>query len=164
MRSEIDYRLDEQTIVRRASVGDLETVLVVVHDATRRVQELGFPQWRLYLTGPGIRAFKIVWRARWRSAPGRAAGRGTFSVEWHDESTGPSARRRADTRMRRHRDARPIGWAMDHDVDRPRRPRAVLPAGLLGGKSLGPYYAAGLCRPGRPGRRNGAILFQRVNE
>jgi ribosomal protein S18 acetylase RimI-like enzyme len=39
--------------VRRATLDDLDRVRAVVHDATRRVQEKGFPECTLYLTEKG---------------------------------------------------------------------------------------------------------------
>ena len=37
----------------RATLADLDAVLVVVQDSTRRMQEKGLSQWRLYLTDAG---------------------------------------------------------------------------------------------------------------
>jgi len=54
MDGQIESTLDERTMIRRASAADFDAVLAVVHDATRRVQEKGFPQWKLYLTDQGI--------------------------------------------------------------------------------------------------------------
>ncbi len=56
----IDRRLegDGGSVMRRAGTGDFEAVLAVVHDATRRVQEKAFAQWRYYLTDKGIRSIR----------------------------------------------------------------------------------------------------------
>jgi len=40
-------------LVRRAAIGDVDRVRAVVQDATRRVQEKGFPECTLYLTAKG---------------------------------------------------------------------------------------------------------------
>src|SRR3954471_6352343 len=88
MDEPIDWRLDEKTSVRPASAADFDAVLAVVHDATRRVQEMGYPQWKLYLTDAGI--------AQVRDAVNGVDGAetylverdnravGTFRVQWHD--------------------------------------------------------------------------------
>jgi ribosomal protein S18 acetylase RimI-like enzyme len=89
MSRQIDCGLDERTTIRRAGVEDFQTVLAVVHDATRRVQEKGFAQWRLYLTDRGIASVQ----ARIASANGEEvylverAGRaiGCVSLEWQDQ-------------------------------------------------------------------------------
>ena len=89
MRASTDgNRLDDCTTLRRASAADFDAVLAVVHDATRRVQELGYPQWRLYLTEPGIAqvrdAVKGVDGAEVYLAERDGRPIGTFRVQWHD--------------------------------------------------------------------------------
>jgi protein-tyrosine phosphatase len=73
MDGQIESRLDERTTIRRAGVADFEAVLSVVHDATRRVQEKGIPQWKLYLTDEGI--------AQVRDAVNGLEGTETYLVE-----------------------------------------------------------------------------------
>ena len=52
-----EWQLAEPETLRRASVDDAETVLAIVQGAARWVQDVkGVPQWRLYLTEPGIRS------------------------------------------------------------------------------------------------------------
>jgi ribosomal protein S18 acetylase RimI-like enzyme len=88
MSGQIDFSLDERTSVRRAGVGDFDAVLAVVHDATRRVQELGYPQWRLYLTDEGFAQVRDAvagvdgTETYLVERDGRAIA--TFRIQWHD--------------------------------------------------------------------------------
>lgn len=175
MRSEIDYSLDEQTTVRRASLDDFDTVLRVVHDATRRVQELGFPQWRLYLTEPGIRSV----RDRVVSAHGEEvmlverAGQaiGTFSVEWRDEEywaeRGSDGRAGYTHMLAVHRDAKGdrLGEAMMAWIERYIAARGREFSRLdcwAGSPFLGRYYSRlGYIAQACHGGRNGATLFEK---
>ena len=89
MDEQIDPRLDERTAIRRATGADFQCVLAVVHDATRRVQEKGFPQWKLYLTEAGIAqvrdAVEGVDGAEVYLAERNGDGPvGTFRIQWSD--------------------------------------------------------------------------------
>src|SRR5436309_11476513 len=88
MDGQIDFRLDERTTIRRASAADFDAVLAVVHDATRRVQELGYAQWRLYLTDEGTRqvrnAVESVNGAEVYLAERDGRAVGTFRIQWSD--------------------------------------------------------------------------------
>src|SRR5688572_27176884 len=74
----------------RASSRDLDSVLDVVQDATRRMQEKGIAQWRLYLTDAGVERVRRrvagasgeeVYIAR-RAEDDRPVG--AVSIEWSD--------------------------------------------------------------------------------
>jgi ribosomal protein S18 acetylase RimI-like enzyme len=81
MNQQIESRLDENgTTIRRASQADFDAVLEVVHDATRRVQEKGYPQWRLYLTDEGM--------AQVRDAVAGVNGAEVYLVERHGRAIG----------------------------------------------------------------------------
>ena len=80
MDGQIESRLDDQTTIRRATAADFEAVLAVVHDATRRVQEKGFPQWKLYLTDEGI--------AQVRDAVDGVNGTETYLAQRHENPVG----------------------------------------------------------------------------
>jgi ribosomal protein S18 acetylase RimI-like enzyme len=54
MTGEIESRLDERTLIRRARAEDFDAVYAVVLDAIRRVQEKGYAQWKFYQTPEGI--------------------------------------------------------------------------------------------------------------
>jgi len=88
IESRLDGKLDERTTIRRAGVADFEAVLAVVHDATRRVQEKGYPQWRLYLTDEGFAQVRDAvdgvndTEVYLAERDGRAVG--TFRVQWSD--------------------------------------------------------------------------------
>lgn len=93
----IQLGADHVTIVR-ATPDDLERVLGVVHDSTRRVQELGFAVWRLYLTEEGTDQVRArvngdggaeVYLAV-RASDGRAVG--TFALVWGDPEMWGEAR------------------------------------------------------------------------
>ena len=76
--------------VRRATLADLDRVRAVVHDATRRVQEKGFPECNLYLTEKG--EARILARVRGddgaetylatRTSDGQDVG--VYTLHWHD--------------------------------------------------------------------------------
>lgn len=76
--------------MRRASTADFAAVLDVVQDSTRRMQEKGISQWRLYLTEAGVaRVRRRVEGAAGEEvylARGEAHARpvGAVSVEWID--------------------------------------------------------------------------------
>ena len=90
--------LDDGLVVRRATTADLEHVLTVVHDATRRVQEKGFDMWRLYLTDVGLAQV----RRRLAGADGEemhlvvretdGQPLGAFAIEWSDREIWGHAR------------------------------------------------------------------------
>src|SRR5687768_6612160 len=76
--------------IARASADDVDAVLEVVQDATRRMQEKGLSQWRLYLTDAGIDRVRRrlagasgeeVYLVR-RTRDGRPIG--AVSIEWSD--------------------------------------------------------------------------------
>jgi len=83
-----DGWLDARTTIRRAGRADVDAVLAVVHDATRRVQEMGFPQWKLYLTDEGAQSVRDKvngidgMEAYVAERDGCAVG--AFSVQWSD--------------------------------------------------------------------------------
>jgi ribosomal protein S18 acetylase RimI-like enzyme len=88
MSGQIESRLDDRTTIRRATAADFDAVLAVVHDATRRVQEKGFPQWKLYLTDAGVGQVRDavsgvngteVYLAERDGKPV-----GTFRIQWSD--------------------------------------------------------------------------------
>jgi ribosomal protein S18 acetylase RimI-like enzyme len=88
MDGQIESRLDERTTIRRANGADFDAVLAVVHHATRRVQEKGFPQWKLYLTDEGINQVRDavdgvdgteVYLAERQGKPV-----GAFRIQWSD--------------------------------------------------------------------------------
>ena len=83
-------RVDRETTMRRATLGDFDAVLEVVQDSTRRMQEKGLQQWKLYLTDAGVQRVRTrvagasgqdVYLAR-RDADDRAVG--AVSIEWAD--------------------------------------------------------------------------------
>jgi len=90
--------LDDGLVVRRATTDDLDQVLAVVHEATRRVEEKGFNMWRLYLTDEGLGQI----RRRLAGAGGEemylvvretdAQPLGAFAVEWSDREIWGDAR------------------------------------------------------------------------
>jgi ribosomal protein S18 acetylase RimI-like enzyme len=67
---------------------DFDAVLAVVHDATRRIQEKGYAQWRLYLTDEGIAQVRDAvagvneTEVYLAERDGRAIG--TFRIQWSD--------------------------------------------------------------------------------
>jgi ribosomal protein S18 acetylase RimI-like enzyme len=88
MSGQIELSLDERTTIRRAGTEDFDAVLAVVQDATRRVQEKGYPQWRLYLTDEGIGqvrdAVAGVDGTETYLAERDGNSIGTFRVQWND--------------------------------------------------------------------------------
>ena len=83
-------RVDRETAMRRATPGDFDAVLEVVRDSSRRMQEKGLSQWKLYLTDVGVERVRTrvggasgqeVYLAR-RDAGDRAVG--AVSIEWAD--------------------------------------------------------------------------------
>jgi ribosomal protein S18 acetylase RimI-like enzyme len=90
MPSDEKISLDDGLFVRRATLADLDRVLAVVHDATRRVQERGFDNWRLYLTDEGLaqvrRRLDGVGGAEVYLAVRTSDDHplGAFAVEWSD--------------------------------------------------------------------------------
>jgi GNAT superfamily N-acetyltransferase len=75
---------------RRATLGDLDAVLHVVQDSTRRMQAKGLSQWKLYLTEAGVQ--RIRRRVEGASGeevhlitrPGDDDAVGVVSIEWSD--------------------------------------------------------------------------------
>src|SRR5829696_6858708 len=83
-------RRDEVITMQRAAPMDLDVELGVVQDSTRRMQEKGLAQWKLYLTDLGVQRVRTrvecvggqeVYIAR-READDRAVG--VVSIEWSD--------------------------------------------------------------------------------
>lgn len=84
-----EWQLAENETLRRAGMDDAEAVFAVVQGAARWVQDVkGVPQWRLYLTEPGIRSV----HARLAGEGGAEAylalrdgtPAGTFAIHWAD--------------------------------------------------------------------------------
>ena len=88
MHDQIEWRLDARTTLRRADADDFDAVLAVVHDATQRVQEKGYPQWKLYLSDEGIaqvrNAVDGVDSTEVYLAERGECAVGTFRVQWVD--------------------------------------------------------------------------------
>jgi ribosomal protein S18 acetylase RimI-like enzyme len=86
----LDDAGDDAITIRRATLADLNRVRAVVHDATRRVQEKGYPECRLYFTEKGegyIRARvrgdggQVTYLAT-RNCDGRDVG--VYTLSWDD--------------------------------------------------------------------------------
>ena len=175
MSASIDSQLDQATRIRKATPDDFEIVLAVVHDSTRRVQELGFQQWRLYLTDAGIQSV----RERVASAHGEEVylvergGKaiGTFSLEWFDEEhwaeRGTDGRAGYTHMLAVHRDAKGerLGERMMAWIERTIAARGREFSRLdcwAGSPFLGPYYTRlGYVAQAVHGGKNGATLFER---
>jgi GNAT superfamily N-acetyltransferase len=93
IESGLEERLDERTTIRRAGPDAFAAVLAVVHDATRRVQEKGYPQWKLYLTDEGVAQVRDAvngvdgTEVYIAERDGRAVG--TFRIQWSDRACWP---------------------------------------------------------------------------
>jgi len=76
--------------LRRATPDDLDGVLTIVRDASRRLEEKGLPDWRRYLTPAGFRHVQdrvnglndVEVYLAWRE--GDETPVGVFSIEWSD--------------------------------------------------------------------------------